>query len=236
MSRWSRSSWHDDERDGWQCSPQRRSRITHERTDTVASGLTADEVVSKLAENGVRDIYAELYGDWSSDWSAWQEQDWLFEDGYHFNIKGQDELRWRFQDWLDREVRQHGWFDILVADSLFYTHDRAYPRGNERQDIRALKSFGFDSVLMKCGKGFVRKGGFWRLIQEATRTGELVVPQGARVLLVTAGNDMWCDPEERCTFQSLAAHIQWVRDVMKKYAAEVHMVSLIDPHRDWHAW
>lgn len=200
-----------------------------------SEGLTSQQVLDVLAESGVQNIYATMFGDWSGAWSPWDERDWLYEDGYHFNKQGQRELRYRFQTWLRGEVQREGPFDLIIADSLFFTHDHSCPYGRKEQDEVEIKRMGFSSTQMRCGVGFVRGGGFARMIMSASCNGELTIGQGARVLLITAGNDLWCSPNSDPLYSEgwLRGHIQWVREALAPYTASVKMVSIIDTYKDW---
>lgn len=98
-----------------------------------------------------------------------------------------------------------------------------------------MKQMGFSAVYMRCGVGFVRNAGFAGMIEEALHSRELTVAQGARVLLVTSGNDLWCCPYTQPLYSEgwLGRHIDWVRQVLERITPHVVMVSLIDSHRDW---
>ncbi|CAK0867535.1 unnamed protein product [Prorocentrum cordatum] len=194
-----------------------------------AGVLEPSEVLAALARHGVRDIYADVFGDWGGSWSPWEERGWMYEDGYHFNLQGQASVRRHFQKWLREEEERAGRFDVLVSDSVFLTHDPSCPSGRVEQDKAEMMEMGFSSVHMRCGVGFVRNRGFAQMIEEALRSGELVIARGARVLLITSGNDLWCCPYTQPLYSEgwLAAHIRWVRDVLEPVTPHVVMASLI---------
>lgn len=176
-----------------------------------------------------------MFGDWKGHWSPWDEPGWLYEDGYHFNVQGQADVRRRFQKWLREEEARVGRFDVLISDSVFLTHDDSCPNGRVEEDKEDFKQMGFSSVYMRCGVGFVRNGGFARMLEEGLWSGELDVRSDSRVLLVTSGNDVWCCPYTQPLYSDdwLGAHIRWARDVLNRITPHVVMVSLIDGYRDW---
>lgn len=247
---WNRDSWQCSQseqnwnRDGWwqasgsselDCSEAGRDSGSNRPAASASDGVLApDEVLRGLSAGGVRDIYSALFG----DWSAWSHDPWLYTDGYHFNMRGQDELRRRFQSWLQEEVWIGGQFDAIVSDSLFFTHDDQWPDGRDEEDKEEIRSLGFASAYMRCGVGFFRSGGYAKMIEEAIESGELRIARGSRVLIVTCGNDLWCNAETEplTTEACLTSHIHWVRQVLEPYTTRVEMVSVVDSHRDWMVW
>lgn len=210
--------------------------VTDDAVD-IPSALTPDQIYSVYDRCGVRNIFETLFGAYHGTWSPFNEKDWLYHDGCHFNRLGQFEIRRRFSKWLMEEVRRDEKFDVLIADSFFLTHDDSFADGCVTDDHAEMRKMGFSWTHMRCGIGFVRNGGFANMIASAISSGELDIAENARVLLVTSGNDVWCCPHTQPLYTEswLQGHIEWVREVLAPFTKHVQMVSILDKHFDWGA-